>query len=552
MPQPVELLCRGGQVHPCYRHRDGVLQVISCKEIDKRCRLSKLGGMRPLLPNLPIETSEVDDTPAEFSVDPSLEVVSSIQESFEEATINSTDHEVIAAKNDFLMQCNQVKEIFKLPEINKPGFGAHVNAALTFFFVAAANAIAKALGKPGVPNEDLEKVKKKYGDLSEACKEYEAYVTKQSNEAQKRHTTFGHFVELIEKISPEVMATMNPGERLNFLMTAATISPDDIGTWLKNMSIETYDRVIGPDLRAHFLMRSEQSGDEKMDFSSVAMKSLKDALEGSKVALLRQREPISIEKLDLTSPVVPGSSTTRGQFVETLAYSLNYCLSGFEHFEDDTLSGKYKLQDQDKTMSVQEAVALGVIPQQHSYAPEARIRLLIFDFYGVEKSVKKGIDAARNILGGTSDALEQADKVVNETVARVRDEAGTNGRNEVIVPYFVGHSMGGMLAQAMAAKNNAGSLTFNPLGMGGGTIDYVGKDEVINAHASNRHMVFCSENDWLNGSMRRNVIGNQYLIPHNDPHEIGGPFNEKNREIHNNYYNHFHNYWDNRESRTVR
>jgi pimeloyl-ACP methyl ester carboxylesterase len=37
-----------------------------------------------------------------------------------------------------------------------------------------------------------------------------------------------------------------------------------------------------------------------------------------------------------------------------------------------------------------------------------------------------------------------------------------------IVPYFVGHSFGGMLTQAMAIKNDSRSLTFDLLDMGGG------------------------------------------------------------------------------------
>ncbi|MDR0693290.1 MAG: hypothetical protein LBF49_01825 [Puniceicoccales bacterium] len=479
---------------------------------------------------------KVDNESAELLAENSIAAVESIQKTFDEATINSTDSEVIAAKNVFLAFCGQVKEAFKPSEVNKPGFGTRAYAVLAYCCVAAANAMAKVFGKPDVFSRDLAEVKKKSDDLSRACEEYEAHIAKQSNEAQKRHGAFGHFVEFVEKIPPEVMAEMKPEDRLNFLMEAATISPDDIGPWLRDMPIETYDRIIGPDLRSYF----SQDSNGEMDFPPEAVKSLKDALDGSKVALLEQREPVSIERLDLTSSVVPGSTTTRGAFVRDLARSLYHSsYPGYEEFKEGTLSGKYKLQDQNETMSVQEAVALGIIPQRHNYEPGARIRPLIFDFYGVTPGkgmIRKGIDAARNVFGGTSSALECADRVVNETVKAMESKAEGN---EVIVPYFVGHSFGGMLAQAMAIKNNSGSLTFNPLGIGSGTVEYVGKDRVIDAHASHRHMAFCSENDWLNGPMRRNVIGNQYLMPHNDPHGSGGPFNKKNRRIHNEYYNHF-------------
>ncbi|MDR2432329.1 MAG: hypothetical protein LBD34_01080 [Puniceicoccales bacterium] len=489
--------------------------------------------------------SQISDNKfAKLQTEGDLEAIGSIQKTFDEATINSTDEEVSAAKDDFIMQCKQVKQVFKLSEVNKPGFGTYAYAALTFFFVAVANAMAKAFGKPDIFNDDLVKIKEKCEDLSEACEKYEAHITKRSDEAQKRHEAFGYFVELIENISPEVMAAMKLEDRINFLMVAATISSNDIGPWLRDMPIETYDRVIGPDLRSHF----PHGGNEEMDFSPEAMKSLRDALDGSKVALLRQRKPVLIEKLDLTSPVVPGSKITCGIFVNNLIRSFSQSSSDSEEtFKEGTLSGKYRLQDQNETMSVQEAVALGIIPQRHNFEPKARIRLLIFNFYGVN-TLKKGIDAAKNVLGGKSEALERANTVIDNTITEAKNKAGDN---EVIVPYFVGHSMGGMLAQAMAVKNNAGSLTFNPLGMGNETVKYVGRDNVINAHASNRHMAFCSENDWLNGPMRRNVIGNQYLMPHEDPHGIGGLFNRKNRHIHSNYHEHFVKNWQKQKSQVL-
>jgi hypothetical protein len=91
----------------------------------------------------------------------------------------------------------------------------------------------------------------------------------------------------------------------------------------------------------------------------------------------------------------------------------------------------------------------------------------------------------------------------------------------------------------MAIRHNAGSITFNPLGMGGGVIDFLGKNNVNRAQTTGMHTAFCSEDDWLSGKSRRNVVGNLYSMPHNDKRGLGNSVLSKNsQKIHEGFDRH--------------
>jgi hypothetical protein len=145
---------------------------------------------------------------------------------------------------------------------------------------------------------------------------------------------------------------------------------------------------------------------------------------------------------------------------------------------------------------------------------------------GQETSPEDFFASARNIvLDGCPQNVRDADALTKQILSRLN-----NSGNEPVVPIFVGHSMGGMLAHAMGGKHNCASIGFNSLGLGEGVREFINANggdgnwcELANdvAHAG-CHPSFAMQGDIVSdeeGSLiaqmviKKPYIGQRYIMP---------------------------------------
>jgi pimeloyl-ACP methyl ester carboxylesterase len=174
---------------------------------------------------------------------------------------------------------------------------------------------------------------------------------------------------------------------------------------------------------------------------------------------------------------------------------------------------------------------------------KTKIQVLCIGFYGVD-NLAKTREAAIDVLGGTPPLLQEAENFTNQRLKTLQRYVAAD---VCVVPYFIGHSMGGMVAQAMGAAFNAGSVALNPLGMGSGCQGFVEKKargalgRAMDAAHASMHIAFCSDGDWLRPPIRKPILGQPYRM------ELAAEFAKDSlASIHNGSVRQYCHWWKQR------
>ena len=127
------------------------------------------------------------------------------------------------------------------------------------------------------------------------------------------------------------------------------------------------------------------------------------------------------------------------------------------------------------------------------------IRPLFIRCYGGTSGDTKAklIESAKIIAGLGSTSLKAADEAIKQKVSEVQKQYSDD--RHVVVPFLIGHSLGGMFANALATKNHWGSMCFNALGLGTGTRKFVGDANMkcANTEDAKQHISMSVQNDFL-------------------------------------------------------
>jgi hypothetical protein len=150
-----------------------------------------------------------------------------------------------------------------------------------------------------------------------------------------------------------------------------------------------------------------------------------------------------------------------------------------------------------RSFTPSEAVAAGIIdPNPGDPRP---IRPVIVGFGGTT-GVGDSVECAFNLLGGKMERFNACE----DFVARVQAEC--DQKNAALtecryIPVLAGHSMGGMIALAIAVKRGISSITFNSMGVGSGSRDTIGEAAflVADTTAVSYHLNLSFEGDWVSG-----------------------------------------------------
>lgn len=116
-------------------------------------------------------------------------------------------------------------------------------------------------------------------------------------------------------------------------------------------------------------------------------------------------------------------------------------------------------------------------------------------------SIRDILTDAKNIANGLPVAMGYADKFVKQALDKIQIINENIGNNEVpLSPIIIGHSMGGLFAQAMGAKYDCPSIGFNPLRLGKGAINFVQEKNIERANSrkrANTHINVVMKGDWV-------------------------------------------------------
>jgi hypothetical protein len=109
----------------------------------------------------------------------------------------------------------------------------------------------------------------------------------------------------------------------------------------------------------------------------------------------------------------------------------------------------------------------------------------------------------------------------SEKISLANIEAKKNGQ-PIRIPVFAGHSMGGLIAQAMGAKFQRTSYVFNPLGIGDGVRnDFIGEENYNQANGNDgrSHVAIITAGDWVSdprcasAKVLRPQLGTRIILP---------------------------------------
>ncbi|MDR2664631.1 MAG: hypothetical protein LBB14_03890 [Puniceicoccales bacterium] len=118
----------------------------------------------------------------------------------------------------------------------------------------------------------------------------------------------------------------------------------------------------------------------------------------------------------------------------------------------------------------------GVDPDQLNTVQNVRPAVLWFD--GMHDSSDEH-QCIINLTGGVPAILYDYEEFVRDQLERIAEYNKNPGHTTKIVPIFSGHSMGAMIATAIAAKEHYGSVGLNGLGLGRGIRErFVGKENM--------------------------------------------------------------------------
>ncbi len=131
------------------------------------------------------------------------------------------------------------------------------------------------------------------------------------------------------------------------------------------------------------------------------------------------------------------------------------------------------------------------------------VRPLFIRCFGVTSgdTSEQILEAARVLLSLKPKTLDIADGLVLEAIERIQQE---NQDDMVcVVPFIIGHSLGGMFGNSIAVKNHIGSMCFNQLGLGSGALDWVGHEnwECARQEDMCRHVSMSVEYDFVSSEL---------------------------------------------------
>ncbi|MDR2420293.1 MAG: hypothetical protein LBD40_03250 [Puniceicoccales bacterium] len=351
----------------------------------------------------------------------------------------------------------------------------------------------------------------------------------------ERHEIFASFKELwTDQI---LSGTLEPKARMGILLMASSISVDDTRQWLKDMPANLKTHLLEggvAELITTTLFHPGASTDNIDHISPTVLEYAYEALNyGHVQAAHDEREIIPIDQWN-------GLTSEYGNFIQEA--SRGYCpRPGARCFrsEDNTYVGEIF---QGSPLSQLNAAAFGInletLPEEDRRNPDLKIVPLFVFSYGVGSgnTARQALASVRNMCNGVPENLRQAEKVIKGEIDKVTSafralqENGRADPNIRYVPVMGGHSMGGMFAHAVAAKNNWSSICWNTLGHGNGVIDdFVGRENWARANNTTharQHISFTTEGDLVSDRcIRKPTLGQSYRIPNFIPKTATNVFN---------------------------
>jgi pimeloyl-ACP methyl ester carboxylesterase len=207
--------------------------------------------------------------------------------------------------------------------------------------------------------------------------------------------------------------------------------------------------------------------------------------------------------------------------------------------------------DPPKKMSISEGLELGLITPEKAQelkdqTPPCTEFTPLYVVFRPTQSIADGLADARNIGGrlGVPQNVRDADALAQTIIENLQPG---------VVPIFVGHSMGGMLARAVGTKHNYASIGFNPLGLGRDVRKFINKGgsgrckQANDAAHAECHPSFVMRGDWVSDSsgslvaravVKKSDIGQSYIME--DRSGATGMFARHNAYA-RNISNHFEN-----------
>lgn len=154
------------------------------------------------------------------------------------------------------------------------------------------------------------------------------------------------------------------------------------------------------------------------------------------------------------------------------------------------------------TLTQKQAREFGMI-LPNDIGEEQRIRPLFIRCFGVTSgdTSEQILEAARVLLSLKPKTLETANGLVLNAIERIQEE---NQEDDVcVVPFIIGHSLGGMFGNAIAVKNHIGSMCFNQFGLGSGVLEWVGHENWEYARQEDmcRHVSMSVEYDFVSSEL---------------------------------------------------
>jgi hypothetical protein len=178
-----------------------------------------------------------------------------------------------------------------------------------------------------------------------------------------------------------------------------------------------------------------------------------------------------------------------------------------------------------KKISISEGLELGLVTPEKAQelkdqTPPCTEFTPLYVIFRPTQSVADGLADARNIGGrlGVPQNVRDADALAQTIIENLQPG---------VVPIFVGHSMGGMLARAVGTKHNYASIGFNPLGLGRDVRKFINKGsrgrckQANDATHAECHPSFVMRGDWVSdgsGSLmaravvKKSDIGQSYIM----------------------------------------